>query len=146
MKLRNIISSFIGCKINKLIAGGENGSIIIIETNHSDEAYFEIGCSWRLRKNNLCLCTSIDTPSKIKQQINIVYNLKISNIILRACNDLVIHFENDISIDVFCDQTNDAAIVSVYDYIAENWSIIFPKQNKCYTIDGEMEIIESSYE
>jgi hypothetical protein len=138
-----ILKAFVGQRIREVIAGGSNGSTIILDTGNEGFSIF-IYCSWRLSQRNRIIATSNDDSSPSGHLTVGIMRLKenvIDSVKSNELYDINILFDHGFQLDVFANINADSS-VSGYD---ENWCIADKANNICYTLDQNLEIRTSPY-
>lgn len=130
-----------GCIIERVIAGGSNGSIILFDIKNNISKYvFFIYCSWQLTSEIDILNTSEDDPDffdelkKIKDDV-------IININIDSLDRILIQFDSGKKLEVFCDITkNDDKGKE-----QENWSFCDITHNICYNYTNNFIFTTETY-
>ena len=134
----NISEKMTNSKIEEVIAGGSNGSIVIFITKN--DISLDIRCAWRLFEKGKVLISSnqsdVSPNSYYKKTLDRLLNLKIINISFSKVMDVTINFEDELSLESFCD------VVEPFNSVTdnENWTICDKNLNICYSINLKFEI------
>lgn len=142
-----IKDKIIGSKVDKVIAGGGNGSIILFEfvANQNEILIFYIYCTWRLSKHGKILVGWNDNSEN--DNSNFVLNLKqientnVSFFEINELGDIEIEFDNGMKLSVFSDITSDNGLNEE----DNNWSICDVNKNMCYNFTNFFEIKNENY-
>ena len=139
-----ILNNFTGKKITKIIAGGSNGSIVIVRIGDNEFSLF-IYCIWRLKEKDKIITgwnESCDSESgNLSKQIKLLLDKEIKNIDLSDFMDMKIHFVGGKVFNIFCDITPKYE-PDDYD---ENWVKSDIENNKSYRLKNNFKIKVSSY-
>jgi len=142
LKERVIVKLF-GKRIEKVIAGGSNGSIIILQTEN--ELSLSIKCVWRLEDKNMVIAgwneSNDSLTGNLTKQVKALMNEVIKDVEINDFFDIKIHFLNGKTINVFCDVTPNYEP----DYYDENWIICDKQLNQCYSVNKNFEIVITTY-
>ncbi len=134
----------VGTEITKVIAGGSNGSIIVLDlkNNSGDMFVLFIYCAWRISHANQVVGTSASdiNNEKILSGIKCITNEHITDIDINKFNDFSLHISNDYQLDVFCDNTKKDV-----EYPLDNWTLCNVRENTCSTFNSEFKFIYESY-
>lgn len=121
-------------KVSKVIAGGANGSIIIIDFEDTYSLF--VFCAWRFISKDV-IVTWNDSPDALKGEIPIylksLVNKKLKKIILINDYDLKLEFDNGVVFSVFSDLNSTSSDIE------ENWCVIDIVENKSYNLTNEFE-------
>ena len=139
----NIVKDIKEAKIEKIIAGGSNGSIILIDLVKDNYKYvIYIYCTWRLSLDNKILAGWNDIDTVFVPELKKITNDIIDNVTLNALGDFTLLFKSGIKLDVFCDITcniNDTSI-------NENWTFCDISKNQCYNFTNQFSFLVEPYE
>lgn len=143
----NVIKEIKGLEIIKVIAGGGNGSIVVLDIESDNNKYtLFIYCCWRMTLNDkVIIGWNDDIISEDSSSLKILRSIKNSTIIDIEENDygdFNLHLSNDKKLQIFCDITSNGN----KDDINENWSLCDIKNNKCYNFNNRYDIVLGSYE
>jgi hypothetical protein len=134
----------VGTEITKVIAGGSNGSIILLDLKDDSDNMFVlfIYCAWRIThaKQVIGTSTSDINNEKILSRIKSITNEHITDIDVNKFNDFSLHFSNDYRLDVFCDNAKKDI-----EYPVDNWTLCNIKENTCCTFNSEFKFTYESY-
>jgi hypothetical protein len=87
--------------------------------NYYGEVTLYVWCSWRISKNNRVIASSKDSDKDVSAALRTLLGGKLRSITQRdPMRDMTIDFENDISLDIFCDHSRESDR-----YLALNWTI-----------------------
>lgn len=132
-----------GKKVTKVIAGGSNGSIIILRIG--DDYSLFVYCAWRLEDGNKIITgwqEDYDAENgRLTIGIKELKNNIIAKIDVSRFFDLKIHFKGGEILNVFCDLTPN---VKSGDY-DENWVLGDLKENKSYILKNRFNIEVGTY-
>lgn len=141
----SILQSLLGKQINKVIAGGSNGSIIILDIGNDEFSLF-IYCSWRISKENEVLSSSTENNDSKTGNLTIeakkIQGEEIVSIITTDLFDLQLVFKSGKVLSVFADITTNGYDSDAMD---ENWSLADKRNNIAYTISNTFKVITTSY-
>ena len=140
-KVKEAFEKIEGSSIQNVIAGGANGSFVILDIGFDDYSLF-IYSSWRISLNKRVIATSNDNNDalvgKLTQQIWALMGDKIVKIELGELVDLKIQLESGKLIDVFSDlQTEDTE--------EENWCLALKKEDVCYCGINNSQFVVTKY-
>ncbi|AGV72432.1 hypothetical protein [Lactococcus cremoris] len=142
LKIKSKIKHLIGQEVVESRAGGSAGSILYVIVD--DKSYIAIWCAWRIEKDTEVIVTSSDTTEVphglVQNKTPILNDNKILDIKISAQYDLIITFENDYILRVFCDVGH-----SRNDYY-ENWELGIPSENLVIEINNHYMELISSYD
>lgn len=132
-----------GAKIEKIIAGGSNGSIILMDLIKDNKKYvLYVYCTWRLSFDNKITTGWNDKDTFFVVELNKLVNDIIDGITSNSLGDFALIFKSGIKLDVFCDITsniNDSAM-------DENWSLCDISKNQCYNFTNQFSFLVEPYE
>ncbi|NLD93288.1 MAG: hypothetical protein GX639_11545 [Fibrobacter sp.] len=154
-EIQNILCQMVEKKCWSVVAGKGTGSAVAIDiggkiqrkkpltnpylTEEQRQYQCEYGllidCSWRLDSSIAVICSSKDSNeeggvmlSGLKELIN---QRIVSVEVFMPAIDLQLHFDNEMTLKVFCDETNDVDM-------ADNFTFITPKMN--YTVGTKSQV------
>lgn len=133
-------------KVDKIIAGGSNGSIILIDfIENSDKNVLYVYSAWRLSHNNKILTGSNDNPES-DDTVFVVELEKLENDIVKSVythplGDFTLEFDSGKKLDVFCDITSNGG----NDEVRENWVLCEVSKNVCYNFTNRFSFYKESY-
>jgi hypothetical protein len=141
---KDFFAKIIGKEVTKTIAGGSNGSTIILEIGHNEYCLF-IYCVWRLELDYKALTgwneSSNPDNGNLTKQIRSLASDRIKDIQMSDFFDLRVKFESGKVLTIFCDVTPKYE-PDDYD---ENWSICDIKSDQCYIISRDFEVESSKF-
>jgi hypothetical protein len=124
----------VGKLVTSVIAGGSNGSIIILDFGVNEFSLF-VYSSWRISHQGQILATSQDNNAPLTGVITVqakeLTDDKIKKIELGPFVDLKITFESSKMLDIFSDLAKD-------DITNQNWSYANKKENVCYNANNNV--------
>ena len=139
----NIINDLKEGKINKVIAGGGNGSIVLIDIIKGDDKFvLYLYCTWRMSFYDNVLTGWNDSDTVIVTELKKLQNDIIEEVISNLLGDFTLIFKSGIKLDVFCDITSNIENTS----IEENWSLCDVSKNKCYNFTNKFSFFSEHYE
>lgn len=139
----NIVNDIKEAKIEKIIAGGSNGSIILIDLIKDNNKYvLYVYCAWRLSFDDKILTGWNDIDIVFVTELKKLENDMIDNITLNSLGDFTLLFKSGIKLDVFCDITSNINNTS----IDENWSFCDISKNQCYNFTNQFSFLVEPYE
>lgn len=128
--------------VSKVIAGGGNGSIAIIDINNRYSIY--ILCDWRLITNDNTVVTSYDDSNvkygKIPIYLKKIQNESILKIHIINRYDINIEFINGTILTIFSNNNKSSNTMD------ENWSFIDIENNISYNLTNEFTYTSSKYD
>lgn len=134
-------------KIDKVIAGGSNGSIILFDLvdDLAKKSVLYVYCAWRLSLNNKVLTGSND-DSEASKSVFVVELKKLENDIIKKVfsnplGDFTLEFNSGKKLDVFSDITSNGD----KDDIRENWVVCSVSENVCYNFTNRFDFNQESY-
>ena len=136
-----LLNKLEGKIITEIIAGGSNGSIVILEIDHRYSLF--LYCSWRLTRNKHIVTWNDNSDANvgdIPTNFNQLLNLKIKKIYRINCFDLVILFTNGNCINVFSDLSRSSSPTE------ENWFLADKVNNICYILTNEFTLITEKFD
>ncbi|MCR9262576.1 MAG: hypothetical protein NXH86_00375 [Flavobacteriaceae bacterium] len=144
-----MIHSLINIKnaeVTKVIAGGGNGSILLIDFETRIEKYvIYIYCTWRLTLKINALSSSVDNlenPSSLSVvELKKLVGDTIIEISANELGDFSIFLKSGKRLDVFCDitSTDDS------EENRENWTLCNINKNECYSYTHRFDFYKESY-
>lgn len=139
-ELENTLDSLLGLPVFKIVAGGSNGSIIILYFGErKSQKSLSIYCSWRLSKDNEVLTGSNESSrTRIPKSLKKLKNLHLAKFVVSSLYDLTLEFTDGICLNIFCDIT---AYYPQKNY-NENWYLADDSQNIVFTITNKFEIVK----
>lgn len=141
-KLNKTISKIINLKVSKVIAGGSNGSTVIIDVDKGYSIF--IFCSWRYISKDNIVVTWNDSSDALKGKIPLylksLLNLSIKKITIINQFDLHIKFSNDAVLIIFSDLNKSSSSID------ENWCFADIKNNECYNLTNEFKLTISKFD
>ncbi|UVI32920.1 hypothetical protein [Paenibacillus spongiae] len=132
-----IVRSMIGAAVNEVIAGGSNGSMVVIELDHNYVLF--LYCCWRMNDADSVLCGWNDQESCLVR-IKELEGDTVLTVDVGAFYDIVIKFASGRELRVMCDITPGCE-----DGQEENWSICNKQANICYVVDKQFQLIETKF-
>lgn len=141
----DLLSNLTGKVVTKCIAGGSNGSIIVLDIG-SDEFTLFIYCSWRISKESKILATWNDnndpdsgnlTLEAKKLEGELIKEIKQTNFY-----DLEILFMSHKVLQIFADVFNKGY---EDENASENWSLGDKKNDINYSVTSNFEVHTSKY-
>jgi hypothetical protein len=139
----NIIEKLKDAKIEKIIAGGSNGSIVLIDLAKGTDKYvLYIYCTWRLSFIDKVLTGWNDIDTVFVTELNKLENDIITEVILNSLGDFTLLFQSGIKLDVFCDITSNINDTSM----DENWSFCDISKNQCYNFTNQFSFLIEPYD
>lgn len=145
MNIFDVIGKIAGKQVVRVIAGGSNGSIIVLKIGNQ-EFSISIKCVWRLEHKGRVIAGWNESNDAIKGNLTIqakaltgemIERIEISNLY-----DMKVYFLGDKILNVFCDVTPNYEPHS-YD---ENWVISDIIENISYVASKNFEILTRPYE
>lgn len=134
MKINDLLSMAIGQKVVYSRTGG--GACSIWALRFEEKMRFMIDCAWRIEYGDIVLTTCGDdsTPltGRMNKSVEKLIGSKLLSYELSKHKDLVLYFENDFVVRVFCDLGFEADIRE--DYPTPNWRFSVPSLNISVTI------------
>jgi len=145
--MREFIKNLSNLKVDKIIAGGSNGSIVLMDiSNESTKYVIYIYCSWRLSLENEVITTwndeSISSDSIFVVQMKKLEGDTIESVHMHILGDLELTFESGKRLNIFSDISSN----SVESDNVENWSLCNVITNKCYSLNNYFKIVEEIYD
>jgi hypothetical protein len=137
-KLDEILNRMKGQTITEVIAGGSNGSIVILEVDKEISVF--IYCAWRLYTNN----TVVTWNDYLVEGTGLSYvrgllNSRISNVERLNEFDLKVTFGNKRTLTVFSDLSISSTTIE------DNWFVADKPNNNCYILNSKFEFVMSKY-
>ena len=130
-------------QIDEVICGGSNGSIILLLIGNQEYS-LSVYCAWRLEHKDKVITgwneTNDHETGDLTKNIIRLTRTKIINIELTKFYDLILKFDNNFTLRIFCDLTPNLS-----DEYSENWIIADKIDNKVYVITNKFEIKEHEY-
>ena len=144
--MMNYIKTLQNKRVNKIIAGGSNGSIILIDLiENLDKHILYVYCTWRLSLNNKILTGSNDNSDSDNTvfviELKKLENELIEKVSISSLGDFTLVFNSGKKLDVFCDITSNGG----NDEIRENWVICNVSKNICHNFTNRFDFYEESY-
>lgn len=146
--IKNKFDQLEGALVVKIIAGGGNGSILLMEIQKGHIEYIiYIYCVWRLfvfdSKRTIIGWNDdlTDLDSNSIKQLKSIENSFISNVKINEHGDFVLSFDNESKLSVFCDITSDGEKAELED----NWTLCDTVQNVCYNFNNRFNIVTTKY-
>lgn len=141
-KLNLILETLQGSKVSKVIAGGGNGSIIIIDIDNKYSLY--ILCDWRLITNDDVIVTSYD-DSDVKHGKIPIYLKKLHKEVVKKISiinryDINIEFQNETILTIFSNNNKSSNTID------ENWSFVDIENNISYNLTNEFVYSSTKYD
>tara|TARA_B110000093_G_scaffold153868_1_gene169840 strand:- start:76 stop:513 length:438 start_codon:yes stop_codon:yes gene_type:complete len=133
-------------RVDKIIAGGSNGSIILLDLVDSlEKNVLYVYSAWRLSLNNKILTGSND-DSESNESVFVVELKKLENDIVKktftnVLGDFALEFSSGKKLDVFSDITSNGGS----DDVRENWVVCNISKNICYNFTNRFDFYEESY-
>lgn len=126
-------------------AGGGAGCVILIKFEKQNLIYsMFINCAWRIEMGDKVITTSADdTTAKtgpMAKGVRLLEGLKVLSVNMSKFYDLSIKFENNISLNVFCDITPTNILLS-----SQNWDLSVIKEDLSFEISPNFEIKRGKY-
>lgn len=143
-KVEDILTKLTGKKVTEVIAGGSNGSIVVLNFGESEFCLF-VKCVWRLEQVNTIItgwnesndAVNGNMTKKIKELTDdVIRNTELNNFY-----DLKLHFISGKTLNVFSDVT---PYYEPDDY-DENWVICDIQSNVCYAVSKDFTIATSVF-
>lgn len=145
MSIHDLLRKAVGKKVVYSRTGGGAGSIWNIE--FEKKVYYMIECSWRVEHNGIILttCTDDATPliGRMNRSVEQLIGNKLLSYELSSHYDLVLHFENDFIVEIFCDCGFEANIRE--DYPSPNWYFCIPELDISVTITNFFQIVYTKF-
>ena len=142
----NFFKDIKNSKIEKIIAGGSNGSILLIDIVSNNNKYvLYIYCTWRLSFDNIVLTGSNDNSTS--KRTTFVVELKkleedtIVKVLANPLGDFSLVFNSDKRLDVFCDITSNGGD----DDVRENWTVCNISENQCNSFTNHFQLLKEVY-
>ncbi|MCQ6557497.1 hypothetical protein [Paenibacillus mendelii] len=132
-----IVQNLIGSTVNEVIAGGSNGSMVVIEADHNYVLF--LYCCWRLNDSDSILCGWNDQESYLIR-IKELEGDRIQSMNMDGFYDFVMRFASGRELRVMCDLTPGCENGQ-----EENWSICDKKTNVCYVVNNQLQPIETKF-
>lgn len=140
-KVSILLDNLINLKVSKVIAGGGNGSTIVLFVNDCYSIF--IFCCWRYVSSDNKIVTWNDSPDALVGEIPVylkqILNIGIKKIALVNNFDLCIEFYNGASLMIFSELTVSSGI-------EENWCLADIKSNECFNMTNEFCLTLSKYD
>lgn len=143
-KIKNLIAQ----TVVKSSAGGAAGSTLVLA--FEDESYIFVWCSWRIEQGTQVIVTSSDTISPtdtdsspngfIGEKSPILEGRKLINFNLTPQYDLVMLFDNEYKLRIFCDIGHSREDYNI------NWELNRPTENISIEINNHFEEHKGQYE
>lgn len=125
MSIHKLLKKAVGKKVVYTLTGGGAGSIWNLELE--DGIGFMIYCAWRVEQGDFVLTTDCDDATAIvghmNQTVQRLVGCKLLSYELSKHYDLILHFEDDFLVRVFCNLGFEAPIKEDYPTIAWDFSI-----------------------
>jgi len=143
-KISRLIKGIEGKEITKVIAGGSNGSIVVLRIGEEEFSLF-IKCIWRLEDESNILTGW--NESNDAEHGNLTLQMKklsgdfIKSTELSGFYDLKLHFLSGKTLNIFCDVTPH---YEPEDY-DENWLLCDIKGNRSYVVKKDFLIADRPY-
>lgn len=137
------LDCLVGLAVSDVIAGGANGSIIVLE--FGGNYVLTVYCSWRLERGLQVLSGCNESPDSqtghLTREAKSLHNDIVHEVSLSDHYDLRIEFTSGKMLRLFCDVTphNEPA-----DY-DENWSFCDQAQDYCCVVTNMFRVEEVSY-
>lgn len=133
-------------KVDKIVAGGSNGSIILIDLiEHLDKNILYIYCAWRLSLNNKILTGSNDNSNSndtiFVAEIKKLENDIVKKVYTHSLGDFTLEFNSGKKLDVFSDITSNGGT----DEVRENWVICDVSNNICHNFTNRFNFYKETY-
>ncbi len=139
----DIIKEIKAAKIDKIIAGGANGSIILFDLiKGSDKYVLYIYCTWRLSLSDKILTGWNDSDTIFVKELHKLKGEIINVVTSSELGDFTLFFINGIKLEVFCDITSNIEDTS----IEENWSLCNISKNQCYNFTNNFTFFTELFE
>ncbi|HEX8575600.1 MAG TPA: hypothetical protein VF677_04830 [Flavobacterium sp.] len=139
----NIINILNNAKVDKIIAGGSNGSIILIDLVKECNKYvIYIYCAWRVSFNNKVLTGWNDKESIFVNKLKELQEDIIIEVTSNVLGDFNLLFKSGKKLDVFCDITSNIEESSM----EENWSLCDILNNNCYNFTNHFILLQEPYD
>lgn len=117
------------------------GSIIYIGT---DDLFFTVYCSWRMRKNNQVLVNwhqEHDAFDTTGNRLNTLKGKLVKGIQINDQFDVSFELEDQYFLELFADITDNEYGRS----IGENWDFVLVPENQYYSIDYQLQVSSGLY-
>ena len=141
--INDILNRIQNKQISEVIAGGSNGSIILLLIG-DQEFSLSVYCTWRLEHKDEVITGWNETNDPVSGDLtrNIIKltGTKIIKIELKKFYDLILQFDNKFTLRIFCDLTPN-----LYKESTENWTIADKIGDKVYVITNKFVIEEHKY-
>ncbi len=145
MNILDVLSKISGKRVVKVIAGGSNGSIIVLKIGEEEFSIF-IKCVWRMEHKGKVIAGWNESNDAINGNLTIqakaLTGETIDKIEISELYDLRIHFSGGKMFNVFCDVTPNYE-PELYD---ENWVISDITENISYVASKDFELLTRPYE
>ena len=142
IKMVNLLK---GQKVEKVISGGSNGSMLVFNFGENDDYCVFVYCVWRLEQKKKILSgwnESCDAKTgNLTLQTRALKNEIVKDVILTDFFDLKILFNSGKVLNVFCDVTAEYEPQS-YDM---NWCVCDIRNNICYSVNRSSVIVTDKY-
>lgn len=122
-ELEKYLNEIINSNVTYSRAGGGTGCVILIKLGEQDLIYsMFINCAWRIEKGDAVITTSADdTTAKtgpMAKGVRLLEGLKVLSVNMSNFYDLIIKFENDMCLNVFCDINSTNILLA-----SQNWDL-----------------------
>lgn len=145
MKINDLLSMAIGRRLIYSRTGGGAGSIWVLELEGKME--FMIDCAWRIEYGDIVLTTCGDdsTPltGRMNKSVEKLIGSKLLSYELLKHNDLILNFENDFLVRVFCSLGFEVEVKE--DYPSFNWCFSVPSLDISVTITDHFQETYTKY-
>jgi hypothetical protein len=143
-KVEDVLTKLIGKTVTEVIAGGSNGSIVVLHFGSSEFCLF-VKCVWRLEQVNTIITGWNESNDAVNgnmtKRIKELAGDAIKNVEVNNFYDLKLRFVSDKTLNIFCDVTTH---YEPEDY-DENWVICDIQSNVCYAVNKDFAIVTSVY-
>lgn len=142
----NSLTEIKNASITKVIAGGSNGSIVLIDFKTKDANYvLYIYCAWRLSNKGKVLTGSNDnSETSDSVYVHELTNLDgdiINKISSNDLGDFSLFFKSGRELAVFCDITSNGFV----DEKRDNWTLCNVSENMCFSLTNYFDFYKEPY-
>lgn len=145
MNINELLSTAIGQEVARSRTGGAAGSVWTLR--FKEEMGFMIYCAWRVECDNVVLTTSIDDKKAItgrmSKSVGKLVGKKLLSYELSKHYDLILHFEDNYLVRIFCNNGYQAEIWEDYPY--PNWYFSVPSMDISFRITDYFQVVYTKY-
>jgi hypothetical protein len=139
--MKNKIQLLNGKKISDISCGDGVGSTFILIFEKNENFKLSVNCSWRIFVENTIITSSLESnENQIPEGLNNIKGTKVISIIINELNDLTLSFDNNFTLNIFCDITD-----KIENYFTSNWFLSFEDLEIVLIANNKSCLIEERY-